>query len=216
MDPTPDTGIPPQPQPSAQATPDRDIVENKDIAALGYVWALSVFVYLYKRESPFVRHHARQGIVLFILSILFWMVPVIGRFLELPVLALMIMGFLNAAQGKYSPLPLVYALSHGDIRMLRQSWKVIVDAIVRMWRKIRSHHPVSPINVTVQTTPAVSTSPNSPAPVSPIAPFSPLSDVSTPASESVASTMQSPIAASDSMLRPSSSSASSVPPTSQL
>lgn len=177
MEPTPDTGIPPQP--SAQATPDHDIADNKDIAALGYVWVLSVFVYLYKRDSAFVRHHARQGIVLFIVSIVFWMVPVIGRFLELPVLALMIMGFLNAAQGKYAPLPLVYALSHGDMRMLRQSWKVVVDAIVGMWRKMRSHHPVSPIKVTVQTTPT-------PA-ADYVPPVAPSSDVPASAARSTAS-----------------------------
>lgn len=150
---TPDSAVP--------ATPDRDIADNKDIAALGYVWVLSIFVFLYRRESPFVRHHARQGIVLFVLSLFFWGIPVVGRFLEIPVLALMVMGFLNAAQGKYSPLPLVYAISHGDIRMLRQSWKVVVDAIVGLWRKIRSKRP-SPIKVTVQTTPAAPATPATP------------------------------------------------------
>ena len=141
MDETPIIGTPPQPQPALPATPDPDIQENKDIAALGYVWALSIFVYLYKRQSPFVRHHARQGITLCLLSIACWFIPFAGRVLELPVLALMIMGFLNAAQGRYASLPLIDALSHGDMRMLRQSWKTVVDAIVRLWHKVRSHNP---------------------------------------------------------------------------
>lgn len=175
MEPTPNAGLPLQPQSSFQATPDHDIEENKDIAALGYVWVLSVFVFLYRRTSPFVLHHSRQGIVLFILSILFWFVPVVGRFLELPVLALMIMGFLNAAQGKYSPLPLIYALSHGDVRMLRQSWKVVVDALVNMWRKFRSHRHTPNIKVSVQTTP-----PPAPTSTESSTPTPPTSDTITP------------------------------------
>lgn len=161
MEPTPTMGTPESLQTPISDSSNADIIENKDIAALGYVWILSVFVFLYKRESPFVRHHARQGIVLCVASIVFWSIPIVGRFLELPVLALMIMGFLNAAQGRYNPLPLVYALSHGDMRMLRQSWKVIVDAVVRMWRKLRSKHPTSPINITVQTAQQSAASPSS-------------------------------------------------------
>jgi uncharacterized membrane protein len=140
------------PQTPTPAVSDPDIQENKDIAALSYVWILSVFVYLYRRQSAFVRHHARQGIVLFILSILFWMIPVAGRFLDLIVLALMVMGFLNAAQGRYAPLPLIYALSHGDIGMLRQSWKGVVDAIVRLWHRVRSRKHGAGVKVSVQAT----------------------------------------------------------------
>lgn len=160
---------PTPPAPATPATQDSDIVENKDIAALGYIWVLSLFVYFYRRNSPFVRHHARQGIVLFILSIVIWMIPVVGRFLELGVLALVIMGFLNAAQGKYAPLPLIYALSHGDIRMLRQSWKTVVDAIVRLWHRIRSNKATTPAKVSVETT---FPSPN-PAPAPSVAPATP-------------------------------------------
>lgn len=185
MEPTPTMGTPEPLHTPIPDISDPDIVENKDIAALGYVWLLSVFVFLYKRDSAFVRHHARQGIVLCIASILFWSIPIVGRFLELPVLALMIMGFLNAAQGRYNPLPLVYALSHGDMRMLRQSWKVIVDAVVRMWRKLRSKHPTSPINITVQAaaqpSPTPSSSDSSSIPSTPSVPSTP-SATSTPSS----------------------------------
>jgi len=171
-------GTPLQPSQPISSAPDRDIEENKDIAALGYVWVLSVFVFFYRRNSPFVRHHGRQGIVLFVLSLIFWAIPVVGRFLELPVLALMIMGFLNAAQGRYSPLPLIYALSHGDVRMLRQSWKVVVDAIVRLWRKLRLKHPSAGIKVSVQATPTDPVSPSQTPPTTstqtpPVPPTSP-------------------------------------------
>lgn len=159
---------PTPPAPVLPALQDSDIADNKDIAALGYMWVLSVFVYFYRKNSPFVRHHARQGIVLFILSILLWSIPVAGRFLELGVLALVIMGFLNAAQGKYAPLPLVYALSHGDIKMLRQSWKTVVDAIVSLWHRIRSHKAAPSVKVSVETTPSsASSTPPSPPPPAP-------------------------------------------------
>lgn len=140
------------PAPATPVTQDSDIVDNKDIAALGYMWVLSVFAYFYRRNSPFVRHHARQGIVLFVLSIVCWSIPFVGRFLELGVLALVIMGFLNAAQGKYAPLPLIYAVSHGDIKMLRQSWKTVVDAIVALWHRIRSRKATPAVKVSVETT----------------------------------------------------------------
>lgn len=129
---------------------DADIKENKDIAALGYVWVLSVFAFFYRPHSPFTRFHARQGMVLFGMSLIFWMIPMVGRFLELIVLVLAIMGFLAAAQGQYKELSLVYAISHGDMKGLRRSWQGIVEWIVGLWHKVRkpktdSVPPVPPV-----------------------------------------------------------------------
>lgn len=149
MDATQNTNTPPQPQ-------DRDIEENKDIAALGYVWVLSVFVYAYKRSSPFVAFHAKQGIVLFILSLLVWAVPFVGRLLELIILALAVMGFLAAAQGQRRELPLVYALSNGDIHGLRRSWRTIVESTAKLWHRFRKTKPAT-------TTPAQNPQPSQPA-----------------------------------------------------
>jgi len=91
----------PQPlNPVFGKTPEMDAKENRDIAAISYVWALGLFVFLWKKDSPFVRFHAKQGIVLFILTILFWPIPVVGRFFELLVLAPLLLRFLNAAHGQ--------------------------------------------------------------------------------------------------------------------
>ena len=113
----------------------RDIDENKDIAALGYVWILSVFVYIFRHQSPFVRFHARQGMILFALSIAFWFVPIIGRILELCVLVLAVAGFISAGQGQWRELPFIYALSKGDWHAMRASWKYVVQSSVKLWQR---------------------------------------------------------------------------------
>lgn len=118
----------------------RDAEEHKDLAALGYIWILSVFVYVMRKESPFIRFHARQGIVLFVASIVVWVVPVVGKLLELIVLGLAVLGFLSAAQGQYRALPLVYAVSKGDWGGVRSAWKDIVQAIVDLWYKLPFVH----------------------------------------------------------------------------
>ena len=91
-----------------------DVEENKDMAALSYAWILSLVVFFTRRQSPFVRFHAKQGIILFILSIIFWMIPFIGKMLELIVLAFCAFGFIAAAQGQWKELPFIGAMARGD------------------------------------------------------------------------------------------------------
>lgn len=127
------------------AKPFDDVEENKDIAALGYVWILSIVVFFTRKNSPFVRFHAKQGIVLFILSVAFWMVPMVGRLLELVVLALCALGFINAAQGKRKDLPLIGAFARGDWKAARASWRAMVHGVAEAWRHFRKEkHPAAP------------------------------------------------------------------------
>jgi uncharacterized membrane protein len=123
------------PAPSVMQEDRRDIDENKDIAALGYVWILSVFVYIFRHNSPFVRFHAKQGMILFVLSIAFWFVPMFGKVLVLLVLALAVTGFISAGQGQWRELPFIYAVSRGDWKLLRGSWKSAVQSIVQLWQR---------------------------------------------------------------------------------
>jgi fumarate reductase subunit D len=155
--------------PIADTPPVNDIMENKDIAALSYAWILSVFVYFWKKESPFVRFHAKQGIVLFILSILVWLIPFVGRFLELLILALMVLGFLGAAQGQWKELPIIGDMASGRWSHVRQSWKDVVQSIVRLWRRLasslkKSHIvPVTPVDVPAEQTSTSSVPPTPPS-----------------------------------------------------
>lgn len=115
----------------------KDVADNKDLAALSYVWVLSVVVLFAKRGSPFVQYHARQGAVLFGLSLVVWAMPFVGKLAELLVLALCIMGFLHAAQGEWRDVPIVGPLSRGSIGEVRSSWKDVVAAVTSLWARVR-------------------------------------------------------------------------------
>lgn len=115
-----------------------DVEENKDMAALSYAWILSLVVFFTRRNSPFVRFHAKQGIVLFILSIVFWMIPFVGRLLELVVLAFCAFGFIAAAQGQWKDLPFVGAMARGDWKTLRSTWKSFVRSVADAWHHFRT------------------------------------------------------------------------------
>ncbi len=110
----------------------RDVEENKDIAAFSYLWIMSVVVYLLKKQSPFVRYHSKQAMVLFVLSIIVWFIPFVNRFLELIILCCMAYGFLSAAQGQRKDVPIVGPLSRGEMT-LREAWKELTAVVVRFW-----------------------------------------------------------------------------------
>ena len=146
-----------------------DAQANRDIAALAYVWILSVVIYFSRKNSPFVRFHSKQGIVLFLLSILVWFIPFVGRILELVVLAFCALGFLSAAQGQWKELPLVGPLARGDKAGMRASWRTVTDAIVRMWHELMSlfhrSHAATPGPVAPKPgTPVPSAAPSQPSP----------------------------------------------------
>ena len=146
-----------------------DVATNRDIAAFGYEWILSVVGSFSKRHSPFVQCHAKQGMVLFVASILVWLIPFVGKLLELIILALCVLGFLAAAQGQWKDLPLVGPLARGNMKGVRESWRSITDAIVRMWHELMKifhknpHPPAGP----------VAPAPKPPVPSSPPSPTSP-------------------------------------------
>lgn len=119
----------------------QDVADNKDLAALSYVWVLSLVVLFAKRESPFVQFHARQGAVLFGLSLVVWAMPFVGKVAELLVLALCIIGFLHAAQSEWREIPIIGPLSRGAFGDLRHSWRDVVAACAALWARIRKTVP---------------------------------------------------------------------------
>ncbi len=88
----------------------KDIEENKVIAALSYLWILFLVPLLLKRQSKFVQFHAKQGLVLFIVEIIgsfiYW-IPVIGWALFIAVLVFSIYGLVQALAGKYWEMPIL-------------------------------------------------------------------------------------------------------------
>src|SRR3989338_3438029 len=83
----------------------RDIRMNKDIAAFSYVWIMSVIIYIARKDSRFIQYHSKQGIVLFLLTIPAAMIPYVGKLLLFFIVAGMMLGFINAARGKYADVP---------------------------------------------------------------------------------------------------------------
>lgn len=106
-----------------------DIEQNRDMAALSYAWILSVFVYVSRKDSTFVRFHSKQAMVLFAFSIIFWLIPVIGRFLELIVLGYCVVGFLAAVQGQWKELVIVGQIAKGD-------WRGALSAFLGIFRSV--------------------------------------------------------------------------------
>ncbi len=135
---------------SVLATPDRDVEENKDLAAFSYVWIFSLLMLVSYWKSPFVRFHARQGAALFLFSVAVWFVPYAGKFLELLVLFGMAWGFIHAAHGKREEVPFIGPLSRGRLSF-RSSLKQTVVGIVQgvdsakeLWKQTEAKQPSMP------------------------------------------------------------------------
>ncbi len=86
------------------------------MAALSYVWILSIVMLAVRGKEPFIKFHAKQALVLFILSIFSW-IPVLGWIVGLLALIGMILGFINAWQGKEYRLPFVADLADRFIKI---------------------------------------------------------------------------------------------------
>ena len=93
----------------------RDIEDNRIMAILAYIWILFLVPLLAAKDSRFARFHAYQGATLFIAWVV---VNVVGRLLpynlsglawiaSVLVLALAIVGIMNAYRGQAKPLPLI-------------------------------------------------------------------------------------------------------------
>lgn len=108
---------------TAQYT-EEDIRENKIVALLSYIFILFLVPLLACPNSKFARFHANQGLVLFLTqlagSIAFGLIRLVFRFIYLSfvgsvlawsfnalMLVLMVVGIVNAAQGRAQELPII-------------------------------------------------------------------------------------------------------------
>ena len=96
----------------------QDIQNNKVMAILAYLGILVLVPLLGAKQSPFARFHTNQGLLLIICEIVLSVavailggIPVIGFLLKLVrglgTLALLIIGIVNAANGRAKELPLI-------------------------------------------------------------------------------------------------------------
>lgn len=95
----------------------KEKVENEKICAIlsylliGIIW---YFADQKMKKSQFAKFHAKQGIVLFIIDIIIWVIasiPIVG-WIAGPILwiifvILLVVGIINAANGKENKLPII-------------------------------------------------------------------------------------------------------------
>jgi uncharacterized membrane protein len=110
-----------------------DIKKNKDLAALSYLWLFSLIILLARRDSPFIRLHAKQGVTLFILSLLLWPFT-ITRYAEFLILALMVLGFIEAVMGHVYRIPVISLIAEGKLRMhhFKKAWHVTKHTAIKI------------------------------------------------------------------------------------
>lgn len=94
-----------------------DVEENKVIALLSYI--IFFIPFLMAKDSPFVKYHAKQGLILFLFEVIIGVVSgifvmvtlgfgaLIAWVLYIPPFVFAIMGIMNAWNGKMVPLPMI-------------------------------------------------------------------------------------------------------------
>ena len=88
--------------------------DDKVYAAISYLWILSLFPLLMKRDRPFVQFHAKQGFLLFLFEVLVsvvGMIPVLGWIVGfvgwIVAVVLSVLGILAALSGRGWQMPVV-------------------------------------------------------------------------------------------------------------
>lgn len=92
----------------------RDVEENKVIAAIGYVWILCLVPLFLRRGSKFAQFHAKQALVLFIVEVVGWLVywiPFFGWIFVCLLILVAAVGFFQAFSGKWWKAPVIYSLA---------------------------------------------------------------------------------------------------------
>lgn len=98
-----------QPASPVPAASDRNM-----FAAFSYVWFIAIIMIFIKRQDKFVMFHAKQALILAIVSLVYWIPFIgwtIGWIISAVVFIACVIGFINAWQGKEYQIPVVYQLS---------------------------------------------------------------------------------------------------------
>jgi uncharacterized membrane protein len=97
--------------PAESGQNNKDIEENKVMAALSYAWILCLVPLLGKKDSKYAQFHAKQGLILFIIelaaSLLLWF-PFFGQLLMLALVVVSVIGIIKALNGEWWKIPYIY------------------------------------------------------------------------------------------------------------
>ena len=106
--------MPEEAQETSHKPLDKDVEDNKILAAIAYLWILCLVPLFLKRDSKFAQFHAKQGLVLFIAelvgTLVFWF-PLFGQLLMLAFFVLALFGAYKAYSGEWYKIPYVYEWS---------------------------------------------------------------------------------------------------------
>ena len=95
---------------SGEVIDDKDVEENKFIAALSYLGILVLVPLLVKKDSKFAQFHAKQGLIFLVIWVVGWiffLIPLFGQILALTILVLNIIALVQALNGKYWEVPVI-------------------------------------------------------------------------------------------------------------
>lgn len=103
---------PAQPAPAAKTS------DDNLMGALSYISVLSIVMLLVKKDSDYVKFHAKQGVVLFAGEVIYWFVSAFTWFLFFvwwivgaALLIVSIIGFIKALSGERYRIPVVADLA---------------------------------------------------------------------------------------------------------
>jgi uncharacterized membrane protein len=104
----------PEENESAPAQAPAQKSDSNLIAAVSYLWILSIIILIVKKDDDFVTFHARQGTVLFGVSVILWVIGIPLFFLmplvwliDLVIFVAVVVGFIQALGGKRYKLPVI-------------------------------------------------------------------------------------------------------------
>lgn len=86
---------------------EKDITDNKYVAALAYVWILFLVPLLAKKDSPFAQFHAKQGLVLCVAAIICSIIPVIGWLATVVLFVVAVLAIIKTLSGEAWEIPYV-------------------------------------------------------------------------------------------------------------
>lgn len=97
-----------------QTSQSKQVSQNTLMAILAYIGPLVIVSYLTSKDDPFVKFHIKQGLVLFAIEVIIWLLGMMFyplwmllNLVNLATLILSIVGIINVTQGKEKKLPLI-------------------------------------------------------------------------------------------------------------
>lgn len=81
--------------------------EEKVWGAVSYLWVVSLVALAARKENEFIRFHANQGALLFVISLILMLIPGIGWLINIAVGIVAIIGIIKALQGERWEVPVV-------------------------------------------------------------------------------------------------------------